>query len=85
MDWVATDLLNIVRIETARNTADAFTKPLGKILFHRHFDVIMGKRRPPYSCRHMENKRKSKQNNSPTTIVQTIEAYDISEIWDHIC
>ena len=43
----------------------------------------MGKRRPPYACGQLGNKRQ--RNNSPTTIVKTIEAYDISTLWDYIC
>ena len=49
LDWVETDLLEIKRILTHDNITDAFTKALGKTLFHRHNEVIMGKVRPSYS------------------------------------
>ena len=85
MDWVERDLLNIVRVETANNSADAFTKALSKILFHRHFDLIMGKHKPLYILNHMEGERKygAKQSKSPTTVVNTTEStINILEPWD---
>ena len=90
LDWVETDLLNIVSVETARNAADAFTKPLSKILFHRHFDVIMGKRRPLYSSQNRETrKRQYGSSNSPTTVVRTTDAtiniIDTWDIWNILC
>ena len=48
-DWVKGDLLNVLRVNTSDNAADAFTKSLSKILFHRHFDVLMGKKPPIYT------------------------------------
>ena len=84
MDWVERDLLDVIRVETAKNTADAFTKALSKALFHRHFDVIMGKRRPTYSFPYTESRKKldRQQTKSPTTRVQTIKVLDIWDVWD---
>ena len=42
VDWVERDLLVLDYIHTSKNLADAFTKPLGRIAFHRHVDFIMG-------------------------------------------
>ena len=48
LDWVKGDLLNVLRVNTNDNAADTFTKANAKILFHRHFDVLMGKQPPIY-------------------------------------
>lgn len=37
------DLLLLKPIKMARNPSDLLTKLLGKILFHRHVDVLMGR------------------------------------------
>ena len=48
-DWVEQDLITLERIETTNNSADAFTKPLTRILFYRHNDYItMGRNKPQY-------------------------------------
>ena len=49
MDWVKEDLLELKYIETSKNCADALTKQLDRILYHRHFDVLMGINKPPYA------------------------------------
>ena len=41
-EWVERDLLSPERVDTSINMADNFTKPLNRILFHRHTDVILG-------------------------------------------
>jgi hypothetical protein len=51
LDWVEQDLILLKTIKTAENAADGMTKPLGKQLFYRHADVIMGKRVPDYVIR----------------------------------
>ena len=48
VDWVAQDLLIVKKISTHDNSSDTLTKSLGKTLFHRHTDTIMGNRRPTY-------------------------------------
>ena len=48
LDWVKGDLLNVLRVNTNDNAADTFTKANAKILFLRHFDVLMGKQPPIY-------------------------------------
>ena len=41
-DWVEHDLLKLEYVETSANVSDSLTKPLGRILFNRHTDKIMG-------------------------------------------
>ena len=48
VDWVAQDLLNVKKISTKDNSSDTLTKSLGKTLFYRHTDTILGYRRPDY-------------------------------------
>ena len=50
LDWVATDLLNVLKVSTHDNSSDTLTKALPKTLLHRHNEVLMGKVRPAYSC-----------------------------------
>ena len=47
-DWIDEDLILLHSIESKNNISDAFTKQLGRNLFHMHFDVIMGKLPPRY-------------------------------------
>jgi hypothetical protein len=49
VEWVDRDLLCLEHIHTSLNMADHFTKQLGRTLFHRHVDYILGKVPPPYS------------------------------------
>ena len=49
IDWVAKDLLKVKHICTNENTGDGLTKPLGKTLFHRHTDSLLGRRKPLYA------------------------------------
>jgi len=49
-DWVQRDLLCLKRITTADNYADALTKNvLGRTLFYRHMNFIMGRVVPAYA------------------------------------
>jgi hypothetical protein len=50
IEWVERDLFQLTRINTSMNLADYFTKQLGRTLFHRHVDYILGKVPPTYSC-----------------------------------
>ena len=43
LDWVKRDLLHLEYSNTTNNCADALTKPLARILFHKHMDRIMGR------------------------------------------
>ena len=49
VDWVAQDLILVKKINTHDNSRDTLTKSLGKTLFHRHKDTIMGNRLPTYT------------------------------------
>ena len=48
-DWVEQDLIKLEAIATADNYADAMTKAVGKSLFHRHMDYVLGKHPPQYT------------------------------------
>ena len=43
LDWVSRDLLELTYTVTTMNNSDGMTKPLGRILFYKHFDRIMGR------------------------------------------
>ena len=46
VDWVEQDMMILEDIPTAENSADSMTKATAKILFYRHMDRIMGRRKP---------------------------------------
>ena len=46
--WVDLDLLKLRRIDTADNESDLMTKNLGRTLFYRHMEYLMGKIIPEY-------------------------------------
>ena len=48
LNWIETDQLHIKKIDTADNASDVLTKALGRILFYRHTDTLMGRRPPSY-------------------------------------
>lgn len=47
-DWVEEDIIILEYIDSSSNSADTFTKPLGRTLFNKHCDVIMGRIPPNY-------------------------------------
>ena len=53
-EWVERDLLLLRHINTADNYADALTKALGRTLFYRHMNFIMGRSTPMYAYDHMD-------------------------------
>ena len=48
LQWVQTDQIVIKKIDTSDNASDILTKATGRIIFYRHNDTILGKRRPLY-------------------------------------
>ena len=46
--WVDTDLITLLRVSTSDNESDAMTKNLGRTLFYRRIDYIMGRVIPEY-------------------------------------
>ena len=48
LDWVERDLVILERVETAANASDVLTKATGRIIFHRHYDTLMGRELPWY-------------------------------------
>ena len=53
-EWVERDLLLLKRIPTSINMSDHFTKPLARLLYHRHRDFYMGFVPPTYSPKYQE-------------------------------
>ena len=47
-DWIEEDLVLLHDIETSSNISDTFTKQLGRNLFWKHTDTLMGRRYPQY-------------------------------------
>ena len=47
-DWIEQDLLLLTAIETSGNISDTFTKQLGRNLFWKHTDTLMGRNYPQY-------------------------------------
>ena len=47
-NWIDEDLIALKHIATHDNESDAMTKNLGRTLFYRHIDYIMGKTLPTY-------------------------------------
>ena len=47
-EWVESDLIVLRHIDTNDNESDALTKAVGRTLFYRHMDYIMGKIPPSY-------------------------------------
>ena len=48
LNWIQTDQIEVKKIDTADNAADVLTKALGRILFYRHTDTVLGRRLPSY-------------------------------------
>ena len=49
LDWVEHDYPTLEYISTICNATDIFTKANGRIVFHCHNDVVLGKFHPKYS------------------------------------
>ena len=47
-DWIQEDLLILHATESTNNISDTFTKQLGRNLFHKHTDTVMGRKYPKY-------------------------------------
>ena len=54
LNWVETDLLEVIKISTQDNLSDVLTKALPKALLHRHNETLMGKVRSLYSTYELE-------------------------------
>jgi hypothetical protein len=51
-EWIEHDLIHLERIDTSINITDHLTKPLSRILFHRHANFLLGHIPPKYSPVH---------------------------------
>ena len=47
-EWIEEDLIVLQDIQTSDNISDTFTKQLGRNLFWKHTDTLMGRRYPQY-------------------------------------
>jgi len=68
-DWVARDLLNLEFVASTKNKSDGMTKPLARILFYKHFDVLMGRLTPEqFRKENIEiNKNREREYSTTTT------------------
>ena len=48
-NWIENDLLVLARIDTSDNESDTMTKNVGRTLFYRYRDYLMGKIIPEYA------------------------------------
>ena len=48
LHWVETDQIKFEQVPTEFNPSDALTKATGRIKFHAHFDILLGKHPPQY-------------------------------------
>ena len=48
-NWIKNDLLVLARIDTSDNESDTMTKNVGRTLFYRHQDYLMGEIIPEYA------------------------------------
>jgi hypothetical protein len=48
LQWAESGQLTTKPIPTAHNISDSFTKATGRIKFHQHADIFMGRRPPSY-------------------------------------
>jgi len=86
-EWIERDLIILQRIDTALNMADHYTKPLPRILFHRHNDFNMGRVPPTYSPKYQDCLRSHAVTTTGTTTKQkqyTARAAKTTAPWDII-
>jgi dUTP pyrophosphatase len=51
IDWIENDLILLQRVKSADNFSDPCTKALGRTLYYKHFDYVMGRVRPKYAIK----------------------------------
>ena len=65
LDWIKRDLMIMKRIKTSDNSSDVMTKQTGRQLFHRHFDLIMGRIPPHYvKVKHSQSQKQTSTTNN---------------------
>jgi len=60
VDWIENDLILLQRIKSENNYSDPCTKPLGRTLYYKHFDYVMGRIRPRYAPKGNQEKCSTK-------------------------
>jgi hypothetical protein len=48
LQWTEEEQINYKDVATALNVSDSLSKPTGRIKFHEHMDIMMGRRKPIY-------------------------------------
>ncbi len=69
-DWIERDLMLLERVDTSVNTSDHLTKLLGRVLFHRHNDYLLGHVPPQYSQAYSD-------------LFHPVTGSDLSSKWDN--
>ena len=49
LQWTDDELIRFVDVPTRYNITDSLSKPTGRVLFHRHFDQLMGRMKPSFA------------------------------------
>jgi Reverse transcriptase (RNA-dependent DNA polymerase) len=75
--WVDTDQIKYTAVDTELNPSDALTKPTGRIKFHAHFDILMGKYPPPYTTQTTQQTQKNNHSAHTPLQINTIMHIDI--------
>ena len=48
LHWTEEEQIDYKDVATALNVSDSLSKPTGRIKFHEHMDIMMGRRKPIY-------------------------------------
>jgi len=48
LQWTEEEQINYKDVASALNVSDSLSKPTGRIKFHEHMDIMMGRRKPIY-------------------------------------
>ena len=48
LQWTEEEQINYRDVASALNVSDSLSKPTGRIKFHEHMDIMMGRRKPAY-------------------------------------
>ena len=75
--WTEQDLIKLERVASALNVADIFTKQLGRLLFRRHCDYLMGRVPPQYSAHYQD----IMSRNSPAKLDADEACIESAERW----
>jgi KUP system potassium uptake protein len=84
-DWIESDLMVLERVDTAVNTSDHLTKILGRILFHRHNDYLLGHVPPKYTQAYYELFHPMMQATTQDNINNSYETpHNVTDVGDKV-